>query len=502
MYLLLGIDVGTTGTKTILADVRGNIISSSYKGYESYRGKTGYVEQNPDDWWDALVYTVNECVGNISNKDRIIALSLSAQGGSMVPVDENCTPLTDAAIWMDKRGWQEYSQLSEVKEKDYYYLKTGWRLSHGLNLVQIKWLRNNRSDIYKKTFKFLSTIEYLNYKLTGRFCIDPLSAGITQLFNIREKKWDEEILELIGIEENKLADIVQQGEVLGTLTDEAARLLNIPERIKVISGSHDQYCAALGAGALKKGDVILSTGTAWVVLGITDTPMFDTDSYFSPGNYIIKGKWGVIASVAAAGASMEWFRQNIGMICKDSEGGIQQESFYEIDEKVSTRGIGQEDLMVFPHFTGSPCPKPNQNNKAAILGLELRHDRYALARAIMEGVSYDVNRILEEFKIKDMELDNLKVLGGASKSRIWMQIVADVTGIKVVIPQTTDIACIGAVILAGKGAGIFKDEMDGFEKFSKKEIEILPDMDNHNLYIRLYEKYKRRCELLRQYYSE
>jgi len=113
MYLLLGIDVGTTGTKTILADVRGNIISSSYKGYESYRGKTGYVEQNPDDWWDALVYTVNECVGNISNKDRIIALSLSAQGGSMVPVDENCTPLTDAAIWMDKRGWQEYSQLSE-----------------------------------------------------------------------------------------------------------------------------------------------------------------------------------------------------------------------------------------------------------------------------------------------------------------------------------------------------------------------------------------------------
>jgi sugar (pentulose or hexulose) kinase len=499
--MLIGVDIGTTGTKAVLMDENGNIISEAYKRYDLYSDKSGYVEQNTEDWWDAVLYTIKSCIKDIGNKSDIKAIALSTQGGSMVPVDINGNPLSRAVIWMDRRGQKQTDDLLSGKDKNFYYYKTGWRLSNCLNLVQIKWLKDNKPELFKSAYKFISTVEYINFKFTDKFVIDPSNAGMTQLFNITDKKWDEEILDDLNIGNEKLGEILESGEVIGTLKSEAAKALELPESVKIISGGHDQYCAALGAGTFNNGDILLSTGTAWVLLGIFSKPIFDTKTFFAPGNHVIQGKWGALGTVPTAGVSMEWFKNNIGL-GMDIDGGIvQTEEYKDIDKKAKSKKPGSEGVMFFPHFTGSGSPTWSMKSKAAVLGLELNHDRYNIARALMEGVVYDINLMLEAMNKRGEKAARLKVLGGASRSSLWVQITADVTGISVFIPESKNTACIGAAILAGKGSGLFSSISEGYDKFKRKEEVIVPDKINHEIYCGLYELYKKRFDFLKSCYD-
>lgn len=501
MPLLLGTDIGTTGTKTILVNEFGQILASAYKGYRVYAEKPGYAEQEAEDWWEAVVYTIRECIKRIDRKDDIKAISLSTQGGSMVPVDENCRPLCRAAIWMDKRGYSQSKELSLQRDKDFYYMKTGWRLSDGLNLIQIKWLKDNNPEIFKKTHKFISTVEYINCKLMGETCGDPTNAAMTQLLDIKSRKWDSEILEISGIEEKRLGTLTDSGEVVGTLSAAAAEQLGLSRQVKIVSGGHDQYCVALGAGAVNNGDVVLSTGTAWVVLGIFDKPVFDTDTYFAPGNHVVKGKWGALVSVPTGGVSMEWFKENLGLTFRNGDGSTETEKLGDIDQKALKKGPGSGGVMFYPHFTGSSCPTWSLKSKATIMGLDLSHDRYNIARAVMEGVVYDVNWMLSSLKEQGVSIERLKVLGGASRSSLWTRIVADITGVPVMIPESADMACIGAAILAGVGGGIFKNFSEGCSAMIKRETEVQPDKQNRLMYEELFKKYKIRFGFLKEAYN-
>jgi sugar (pentulose or hexulose) kinase len=501
LSMLIGIDIGTTGTKAILIDDSGSVIAEAYKGYSLQSDNPGYAEQDAEDWWDAAVYTVRYCIKDISNKHDIKAVALSSQGGSMVPVDEKGKPISKAVIWMDRRGKKQTEELLEGKPDDFYYKKTGWRLSNCLNLIQIKWLKDNKPLLFNTACKFISTVEYINFKLTGTFAIDPSNAGMTQLFNITEKRWDKEILDDLGFGDEKLSKVLESGEIIGMLNSSAADAMGLSQSIKVISGGHDQYCAALGAGAVNNGDILISTGTAWVLMGVFDRPAFDTRTYFAPGNHVVSGKWGALGTVPTAGVSMEWFRSNMGQICMKEESNIKTEDFKDIDKKAYVKGPGAEGVMFFPHFTGSSCPSWSMKSKAAVLGLELCHDRYNIARAVMEGVVYDIYWMLEAFKEREEKVLRLKVLGGASRSNLWTQIIADITGRCVFIPQSGNTACIGAAILAGKGAGIFSSFHQGYEKTAEKEEEIIPDTANREIYKRLFQLYKKRFELLKNCYE-
>lgn len=499
MDLLLGIDIGTTGTKSMVVDSEGRILSTAYKGYKLHNDKTGWVEQDADDWWEAVVYTTRKCIQDPDIKNNIKAVSLSSQGGSMVPVDERGVPLRRAISWMDTRGEKQRAELNYNKSEDYYYNLTGFKLSDGGNLIQIKWLSDNEPEIFKKAHKFLSTIDYVNFKLTGKYVIDVTNAAMTQLLNITNKAWEQSILQALCIDERRLPEIKKSGEIIGCLIAEAAEQLGLPENTPVVSGGHDQYCVALGSGAFNDGDVILSTGTAWVLLCISDKLLLDSDNNFYAGSHVIDGKWGVLASVETGGVCLEWLRNNF-LSYTNEKNEICAEDFSIMDEMASKRSPGSDGLMFYPHFAGVQCPNWAPKNKGTFIGLDLSHDKYHFARAIMEGLGYEIKWMLEAIKNKSVYISSIKMLGGAARSSLWPGIIADITGLPVRISEVNDMACIGAAILAGKGAGLFESEEQGYRKLIKNEREILANKDNTLKYRPLFDKYKKGFEMLKQLY--
>lgn len=493
MDLFLGIDIGTTGTKSMVVDLEGRIISSAYKGYRLQSARPGWVEQDAEDWWQAVVYTVRECTRDADIRAGIKALSLSTQGGSMVPVDEAGIPLRQAISWMDKRGEVQRNALCENKAEDYYYTITGSALTSGGNLIQIKWMSDNEPELFHKTHKFLSTVDYINFKLTGNYVIDVTNAAMTQLLNIKNKAWDAGILETLGIQEQKLPAIVRSGEVIGKLREAAALELGLSAHTTVVSGGHDQYCVALGSGAINSGDVVLSTGTAWVVLCVSDTLVLDAQNNFYAGSHVIDGKWGLLASLETGGVCLEWLKNNILSYTNDKN-EVCTEEFETLDQMASKRKPGSDGLMFYPHFTGVECPNWAPKNKGTFTGLDLSHDKYYMARAIMEGVGYEIKWMLEVIESKGVHINCIKMLGGATRSSLWPGIIADITGVPVRISEVSDMACVGAAILAGKRTGL--------GDLSKKEKEILPDADNTLKYHQLFCQYKKGFELLKQLYME
>lgn len=499
MYVI-GVDIGTTGTKAMLVNEKGEIVSTAYRGYELLKLEKGVVEQRAEDWWETFVYTVRECVSVIEDAHNIRALSVSSQAGSLVPVDAGGEPLANVMVWMDHRAVEQKEELLNLHSNDFYYMKTGWRLVTGLNLVKLKWMRALAPEVFEKAFKYLTTIDFINFRLTGEFAIDPSNGAMTQLMNIEKKEWDGEILDIAGICRDKLPEILPSAVEIGKLSKRAASELGLPESVKIINGGHDQYCAAVGSGAVKDGDILLSTGTAWVVLGITDRPLIDTKTYISPGPHIVKDMWGALASIPTAGVSMEWFRDNFALRMKNDH-RYDKESFKDIDEKASGLMKRAQNLFFYPHFNGSGFPRWNDRMKANLLGLGLEHGSYDVARAIMEGMAFEVKYMLEEYRNKGCSVNTLRILGGASRSALWTDIIANVIDCPVIKFDEANIACVGAAIIAGVGSSMFGDYTHAYKKISGFNIYETSGGSQREFYREKFEKYKLGLNFLEQYYN-
>ncbi len=488
--LLLGIDIGTTGTKGILTDSTGAVLCSAYRGYETNSSQAFFAEQNAEEWYDAVVFVIRECVKNLEDASSIVSIGFSSQGGSLVVTDQTGAPLRPAIVWLDSRGDAQNAWFQKQLGADYFYRTTGWSLGNGLNAVYIQWLKDNERETFDRSAYFLSAIDFIIMRLTGKPIIDPSSAGITNLFNINTMRYDSNILNLLGISEEKLADVRLSGTCAGYLTESAAADTGLAAGTPVVAGGHDQYCVAVGAGALGNGDCILATGTAWVVLYVGDKLCYDSGAIFSQSVHPVPGKYGSIASISSGGICLEWLRS--GILTSDG----QKMSFAELDDGAASVIPGSEGLYFYPYFTGSPSPRANSSAKGAFVGLDLTHNRFHMARAVMEAIGYQVNWILEakESLSGGYPGAQLHMLGGASKSRLWSQIVADITGKNVVIPGVSDTACIGAAILGGCGIGLFDSPVAGYNSFVQNYTTVQPDAKTHAFYQKGFEIYKKNAD--------
>lgn len=478
---LLGIDVGTTGTKTLLISTEGKVAGHAYRLYEIITPAVGRSEQRAQDWWNTVVATVREAISALEDPAAVKAISLSLQGGTVVPVDKEGIPLRNAIVWTDGRCAQQFREFVEEGGSDTYTYETcGWHMSAGLPALQTRWIRDNEPEIFERTAMFLTVPDYVSMKMTGVAAVDLADAGINEFFDIRKGVYDEKLLSFAGIREGQLGKPVRSGDVIGHLTPDAARELGLSEDTLLVAGAHDQYAVAVGAGANHAGDVVIGSGTAWVVTGIFDEPLFSTGMAQSIA--AVPGKWGSIFSLSTGGICLEWMRNQI---C----GGI---SYDEINRRTKEREAAFDELFFFP-FQGIAGPN-KRFNRAAFTGQDLSHDCFHLMKAVMEGVVFQTKWMLESFG--DTGQGMVRFAGGASKSPVWTQLAADILNAPVIVPEVADLSCVGAAVIAGWGAGIYKNIEEGCDHLNIAGRRIDPEPDRAARYREAYECYRRKAEAL------
>lgn len=487
MYTI-GIDIGTTGTKTYVLDGKGAVCGQGYQAYGLDFRSGGYVGQNPEDWWNACVVSVRQAISGIRDKEVICAMALSTQGGSSFIADAYGRPLMDAMTWMDARALDQIKGLQETFSDEFFYNKTGWKLNVSMDVTKYLWLRQHKKELIKKGNCFVSTLEFINRKLVGTYVIDPTNAAMRQLINVRTLEWDEEILDYLEIDVGFLPEIAPSGGYLGTLSRQAAEELGLPAHVRVYNGMHDQYSAAIGAGAVHKGDLMLSTGTAWVVLGVTNSLMF-TNSFIAAGRHALDGLYGALATLPVAGVALDWFKKGFGI-----------DSYEQINELCRDKKANARNLFFYPYFNGATFPLWQYDAKAAMVGLSLEHDRFDVAYALMEGVVFQMKMMLDDYKRNGFEGDRISVMGGALKSELWMSLIASITGCRVNKVKITDTACIGAALVAGVAGGIYGSYESILAEISPLEAE---DVRGESLeyYAEKYDAYQRNWDSLSLVYE-
>lgn len=436
--LVIGIDVGTTGTKAVLVAEDGTVVATAYRGYAVTHDQVR-AEQDPEDWWTALVAVVRE-IASVAPRDAIKAISVSAQGGSTIFADRDGRAILPARSWLDARPEIEAEQLAARFDRHEFYRRTGWRLNPRYNAAQILNLRNDAPKEFAGTGRFLATADFINFRLSGRAVADINGAGITQLLSLATQHYDEEILQFLEIDEERLAELVPSGSVIGEVTPAAAVELGVPQSTLVVAGGHDQYCASLGAGAFDESTLLLSAGTAWVVLGSTDAVVLDPSEHFAAGSHVVPGRWGQFGSLLNGGASIEWVRRLLAS-------GGDPLPFEVLNAEAMATTAGSDGLVFLPHFGGT-VPDWNDASRGSFIGLELSHERRHVIRAALEGIAAEAVELIDLYRGRNPAMRSVRMIGGATRSEIWPQMLADMLGDPVEVPASADAAALGAAILA------------------------------------------------------
>lgn len=484
---VIGLDIGTTCTKAIVIDESGNIIGQGSRGYDLIPLPNGGVEQKAEDWITASAAAIQAAVADMASDYSVAAISCSTQGGSTVAVDRNGCFIGNAWTWMDKRSTAQAERIGDLLGRDYIYRTTGSRIGPALDAAK---LRNMiRDPYYKNAACFWTTLEVINNWLTGNPVIDPSNAAMRQLLNIDNIQWDDAILGAIGISSRQLPAIMPAGSLIGTLSNQASRATGLPQGIPVYNGAHDQYCASIGAGAIHAGDMLLSAGTTWVLMGITEKPMY-TESYIVPGRHPVAGLYGAIASLVGSGASMQWYHNN-----------LMSADFETMNRIVPERMASTEDLLFFPYLNGAPYPIHNRSAKGVFAGLTLEHDQFDMARALMEGVAFGVRRAVSDFAHNGANIESITMMGGAAKSPVWMQMIASITGVPIKSLNCADVCAIGAAVIAACGAGFFDSYSSAAESIVSVEHTFTPIAQQQEYYNRKFEKFDSLWTVLSTYYK-
>lgn len=433
MKIYIGIDVGTTSLKALALTENGECIATAKSSYELF-ANGAEATQNANDWYEAAIGSIREIAEKTKDLGEICAISVSAQGGATVLLDGSGKTITPAYSWMDNRATRESEELKEKFGNDLFYERYGWRMQPNADAAKLLWMKKNIPDIYNSAASFPSTLGFINQRLTGNIVEDPTCAAIRRLYDINEKKMNGDLLDHLGLTEDKLPKTLPTGTLVGNLTAEAAALMGLSESVRVYNGAHDQYCASIGSGTVEAGQLLLATGTAWVLFGVTETPLFGK-SRISPCIHPAGG-YGALSTVSGIGAAFEWLSKLTNTPIPELSAGAEARK-------------GKNDTLFFrPSATGTGL-LIGQSVGAHITGLTIGHDKYDLALALMEGAAFETALNIEEYKKSGMSAPaSITMAGGATASRFWQSLIADVTGLDVYASTQTDSPALGAAILA------------------------------------------------------
>jgi xylulokinase len=495
--LLIGLDLGTTALKCAAYTEDGSLLASSTKEYGLLTPTANVVEVHPFTYWNEFSSAIHDLLAEPGvDTAQIAAIGISAQGETLIPVHANGTPTRNAIVWLDGRAIEESDELADRFDEKQFYEVTGQpSMLPTWPAAKILWLARREANLFDQTARFLLIEDYFLWRLTGEYVSEGSLLTSTCYWDFRTKLWWPEMLEALGIDQSRLPAIVEPGVAVGKLLPDVALELGLPASTTVCTGALDQACGAIGVGTVGPGRFSENTGAAVALCATLREARLDPERRM-PCHYHGVPDTYMFHTFTSGGVVLRWYRDQFGDAERSVASVSGRDAYDLLVEEAGTIAPGSEGLVLIPHFQGAMAPESNANARGAVVGLNLRHGRAHVARAILESIAFVVRRNVEVLEDLGLEIPEIRALGGGARSRLWKQIEADVTKRPVLTTRQPDAATLGAAILAGVGLGRYVSAQEAAEEMVQIDETFEPRAGNCGFYDETYAIYKQTYEAL------
>ena len=494
---IIGLDIGSTGSKAIVFNEDGEILGHAAREYSILTPHPHWAEQDAELVWQLAWESLSEAVARAANNPPT-ALALSCQGEGIMPVDSEGRPMRPVILGMDTRTTAENQWLAERFGPAWLFEHTGMPLHTVNTLPKLLWLKEHEPELWRAADQFLLYEDFFVRRFTGEAVISHCLASRTQMYDQQRGDWSDDILDACDIPRAKLARLAP-GEVavVGKMKPELARALGVENDILLASGGHDQACAALGSGVIEPGQAMVSTGTAEVVEVAMDAPVLAPalrDGGISVYRHVVPGRYLAMTLNHSGGLTLRWFRDVIGALELERARETGQDAY---DLLLHDAPAGPTPMFVLPHFSGSGTPTLDVHSKGAFLGMTFATDRKMMAKAVLEGLTFELRENIDLLRDAGVPIHELHAVGGGARSSLWLQLKADICQVSLRVPAVTEAACLGAGLLAGTATGVFPDLATAVSRIVHFSERITPSPDAVSAYDRRYQIYRQIYPALR-----
>src|SRR6266568_4751370 len=491
---LLGIDVGTGGSRALVIDDAGRITSSATVEHVPFASpQTGWAEQDARDWWRASTLAIRDVLSK-ENPEEIGAIGLSGQMHGLVLLDKNDKVLRPSIIWCDQRTDSQCGSLTkEIGAARLIKLTCNPALT-GFTLQKMLWVRECEPQLWQQVHAVLLPKDYVRLRLTGDKATDVADASGTLLFDVASRKWSQAMLAATEIDEVLLPRVYESPEVTGVVSSAGAAATSLRAGTLVVAGGGDKAAGAVGMGIVRPGTVSATIGTSGVVFAASDKPALDPKGRVHTFCHAVPGRWHVMGVTQGAGLSLRWFRDQFGAGADDS-----RDSYERLTAEAARIPPGANGLVWTPYLMGERTPHLDPHARAALVGLTASHTRAHVVRAILEGVAFSLRDTFEIFKEMKVPVEEVRLGGGGARSKLWRQIQADIYGREIKTVEAEEGAAYGAALLAGVAAGAWTSVDAACDAVVRIASTIEPDTESVNLLDRQYQKFMKIYPALRSF---
>ncbi|MDR2749221.1 MAG: xylulokinase [Clostridiales bacterium] len=492
MKYLLGIDIGTSGTKVALYSLDATAVASKTIEYPLSQPKNGWAEQDPLDWWNAAAEGTRAVLAKSGADPKDIGgVGLSGQMHGLVMLDADGNPLRPSIIWCDQRTSEEVNDLNRLIGDRRIIEITANPPMTGFTAAKILWVKKNEPQIYEKCAHILLPKDYIRYKLTGEFATEASDASGMQLMDVPSRNWSDEVLSKLGIDRSLLGSMHESPDVTGQVHRQASLETGLAEGTIVVGGAGDNPAAAAGTGVVSESKAFTSLGSSAVVYAVSDKVSIDMKGRVHTLCASVPGKWTFMSCTQGAGLSLQWLKTNV-CVPEINEAAEKNIDVYKLmDSLAADVPIGADKLLFLPYLMGERSPHPDPFCRGVFFGLSAKHKRENLIRAVLEGVAYSQRECVDVFREMGVQINDMIVTGGGGRSRLWRQMLADLYNAPVSVLASDEGPALGVALLAGVGAGAYSSIEEACSAVIKKEKAISPNPEAslaYEPYYRLYSK--------------
>ena len=481
MKYVIGIDLGTSAVKLLLVNEMGEVVQQVVKTYPLLQEKSGYSEQNPDDWVNGTVAGLKELLEKFEESpEDIEGISFSGQMHGLVLLDENLDVLRNAILWNDTRTTKECREIEERVGKERLLKITKNPALEGFTLPKILWVQKHEPHLFQKARAFVLPKDYVRFRLTGKLHMEYSDAAGTLMMNVPEKTWSKEVCQRVGVDMSLCPPLVASFDEVGTITPEISRRTGLSPSTRVFAGGADNACGAIGAGILKEGKTLVSIGTSGVVLTYEKNGTKDFQGKVHYFNHGAPNAFYTMGVTLAAGHSLSWFKEVFA----------KNENFQELLQGIGQVPAGANGLLFTPYIAGERTPHVDAMIRGSFIGLDSSHQKEHIIRAVLEGITFSLNESVEMFRAHGKQVDQVISIGGGAKNETWLKMQADIFGAKIVKLKSEQGPGMGAAMLAATGCGWFSSLEDCAEQFVKEERVYEPIPENVKKYRKLFRLYQ------------